>query len=118
TFITASIYAASMTGTVNRLGGTGNVTVNAPSTTAAISNWSLDGDGLVGGVTVTWTPTADSEYDITVTLFDGVTSVGQGTLNVPRTSGTNELESVVTITGSPVPTDFDGSQITIVEVGS
>ena len=75
-FATVGIYAASITGSTKTLGGTGEVTVSAPTTSASVS-WTLNSSGQVTAADVTWTPAASSNYDIKVIVgsSSGSTSV-------------------------------------------
>ena len=80
--MTAGVYAASMSGTTKRLGGTGSTTVDAPSAAATLG-WGLNSTGDVITGDVSWTPVADSDYTILVRV-GGVTGTGAIT-----TSGTS-----------------------------
>jgi hypothetical protein len=86
---TVGIYAASMTGSTQRLGGTGSVTVSAPSTTASAA-YTLT-SGQVTSVSVTWTPTATGTYSVTATMggSTGTTTgvvIGAPDVGVSRTT--------------------------------
>ena len=95
---TASIYAAGIGGTAKKLGGTGNITVAAPSTNADVTSWVLDSSGNVDSVVVTWTPVASANYSIQALLKNsGGTVIGSGTLAV-TSSGTSLRNDSVNIT--------------------
>ena len=88
---TVGVYAASITGSTKTLGGTGSVTVTAPSTTAA-AKFNVSG-GNVATVDVTWTPAASSNYTISVDLNAGTST---GSLGI-TTSGTVQRTDTVTV---------------------
>ena len=90
---TVGIYAASITGSTKTLGGTGDVTVGAPSTTVSTA-YTLDASNNVSAVDVTWTPGANSNYTIKVAVG---ASTGSASIS---SSGTVQRTDAVTI--SPV----------------
>ena len=65
--MTTGAYAASMSGTAKLLGGTGNLTVGAPSNNAVLG-FGLDSSGDVEAAKVTWSPTSSGDYAIVVTI--------------------------------------------------
>ena len=91
--MTAGVYAASMSGTTKKLSSTGSTTVDAPSAAATLG-WTLDATGDVTAGKVSWTPVADSDYTITVTV-NGITGTGAIT-----TSGTSFRTDSITISPS------------------
>ncbi len=99
---TVSIYAASISGTAKKLGGTGNVTVAVPSSNADLSGWTLSASGTVSSVQVTWTPAAAGNYSIQALLKNGSsTIIGSGTATISG-SGTVQRSDIVTITQTDV----------------
>lgn len=97
---TVGVYAAGFTTTpgTKTVSGTasGGVTVGQSTTTAATTvSWAFDSAGLINGAKVDWTPAADGDYDIIVTV-GGTT----GTLNIP-TSGAVARSGLDTVTISP-----------------
>lgn len=105
---TASIYAASIpSASAKKLGGTGTVTVAAPSSNADLTSWALNASGNVDTVVVTWTPVASADYSIQALLKNsGGTVIGSGTLAV-TSSGTAQRNDTVDIT----QTDVDPSLV-------
>jgi hypothetical protein len=63
---TVGIYAASMTGSSNRLGGTGSVTVSSPTSSASVTYTITSGS--VTAAAVTWTPLAVGTYSVQVII--------------------------------------------------
>mgnify|MGYP001326621163 CR=1 FL=1 len=101
---TVGVYAASITGSAKTVGGTGSVAVSAPTGASVSVAYNIT-TGQVVSVDVTWTPSADSDYDLDVEI-----GASTGTLNVP-TSGTVQRTDTVTI--SP---NIDAESVTTAEV--
>lgn len=85
---TVGVYAAGLGGspTIKTVGGTGTVTVAAPTSSAITLDWNFT-DSQVTGVDVTWTPNATGTYDITVDAGGtlGTLSAVAGTNATPQT---------------------------------
>jgi len=64
---TVGVYAAGLGGspTIKTVGGTGTVSVAAPTDSTITLDWNFTGSQITG-VDVTWTPNATGTYDITV----------------------------------------------------
>ena len=90
---TVGVYAAGLGGapTIKTVGGTGTITVNAPTfaATTVTLDWVMTGS-QVTGVDVTWTPDPVGTYDI------GVTAGGQST--IAFTTPTTVLQTIRTDT--------------------
>ena len=85
---TVGVYAAGLGGspTIKTVGGTGTVTVAAPTDSTITLDWNFTGS-QVTGVDVTWTPNATGTYDITVDAGGtlGTLSAVSGVSATPRT---------------------------------
>ncbi len=116
TVSTMTIYAASISGTSTRLGGTGEVSVSSPtSATAVLSTWNLDSSGKVDTVVVSWTPAINSNYSVFVFLKSATTTLGSGQA-VVSSSGTSQNNTTVDITATTVdPMDVAAAVINILE---
>ncbi len=114
---TVSIYAASISGTTKKLGGTGNVSVTSSTTSADLQNYSVDSSGNITGVTVSWTPASNSIYQVAVLIKNGATVLDNASC-VRAASGTVLRSDTLTLTGGVSPSQVDGTTINIVEVAS
>ena len=114
---TMTIYAASISGTSKRLGGTGDVTVTGPTSAAGavLSTWNLDSAGKVDTVVVSWTPSVSSNYSVYVLLKSSTTTLGSGQAVVSN-SGTSLNNTTVDIGATTVdPMDVATVVVNIVE---
>ena len=95
---TVGVYAAGLGGapTIKTVGGTGSVSVSAPTSAAVAMDWNQDAAGDITSVDVTWTPDTATTYDITVTAGATV-----GTLTTP-TTGTISRTDTVTMSATAV----------------
>ena len=107
---TVGIYAATFSGgtTTKTLGGSGTVTVGAPTSSAISVEWTATGNSVTGAV-VSWTPAASSDY--TVTLDAG----GQtGSFNTGASSGTTLRADSITL-GAAVNADLVVDSVVTIE---
>lgn len=91
---TVGVYAASVTGSPKALGGTGSVTVSAPTSSTVTSTFITDSSGDVTSVKVGWTPSSTNAVDIRV-----IVGSSTGTLSVTP-ADTTAREDTISI--SPV----------------
>ncbi len=110
---TVSIYAAGITGSAKRLGGTGDTTVSAPSNDAAVSAWTLT-NGLASAATVSWTPTATSNYTVNLVVKSSTGTIATGSTSVSGTSGSGRNDSI-TLSGAVSPQSIDSTNVVISE---
>lgn len=108
---TVGVYAASVTGASKALGGTGDVTVSAPTASTVTVSYTTDANGDVTAADVSWTPSAITTYEVKVKI--GTTT---GTLSVTTT---DLLGRTDTVSISPaVPTEnITISEVTINQTG-
>lgn len=86
--VTLEAFAANMTGTTRRIGGTGNVAVDAPTLSATVA-WTTNASGQVTGADVTWTPSSNADYTIRV-----VVGSSTGTASVVSSGVVSRTDSV------------------------
>ena len=99
---TVGVYAASLgSSTTGTVGGTGSVTVSAPTSGGVTVAWTTDGNGDVTGADVTWTPAVSKIYTLRVTTKDSVPAVlSSGTVTLGSVSGTAERTDSVTLSAT------------------
>ena len=93
---TVGVYAAGLGGapSIKTVGGTGSVSVSAPTSAAVTMDWTQNSVGLVSAVKVKWTPDTATTYDITFTGASVAT-----TITTPTTA---TIERTDTINITPV----------------
>lgn len=110
---TVSIYAANITGTARKLGGTGNVTVSGVTSTSATVSYTLNTTGNISQLNVTWTPGEDGNYNVygyltADTGISGCSGSDSGTATVTG-SGTSEITTNVNLSGGTIDPRCVGS---------
>ncbi len=116
---TVSIYAASITGTTKKLGGTGNVTVSSSTSAADLQNYNVNASGLITTVTVAWTPATSAIYQVGVLLKNGAGTVLDNGTCVRTASGTSARTDTLTLSGGTItPDQIATAAINIVELAS
>ena len=92
---TVGVYAAGLGGspTIKTVGGTGTITIGAPTDSAITLDWNFTND-QVTSVDVSWTPNATSNYDLTVSAGGAV----QTLTAVAGVSGTPQVDTVLGFT--------------------
>ncbi len=94
TVVISAAYALNVSGQTKRLGGTGSVTVSAPtSATIEATPYTFDSSGNITHYRVTWTPVANLNYVVTVILRNGPSTVvtdGETTINGAGTVSRND----------------------------
>ncbi len=107
---TVGVYAAGLGGspTIKTVGGTGTVSVAAPTDSTITLDWNFTGS-QVTGVDVTWTPNSTGTYDITVDAG--------GTLGpLSAVAGTTAVQQTATIPMSATEVDaIADSKVTITQ---
>ncbi len=107
---TVGVYAAGLGGspTIKTVGGTGTVSVAAPTDSTITLDWNFTGS-QVTGVDVTWTPNATGTYDITVDAGGTL-----GTLSA--VAGTSAVQQTATVPMSATEVDaVSDSKVTITQ---
>lgn len=96
---TVGVYAATLgSSTTGTVGGTGSVTVSAPTSTGVTVAWTTDGNGDVTGADVTWDPAVSLIYTIRVTTKNSVPAVlSSGTLTLASVSGIDPRTDSITL---------------------
>ena len=95
---TVGVYAASLgSSSSTTIGGTGDLTVSAPTSSGVVVKWTTDTNGDVTGADVTWTPITSLVYTLRVTAKDSSSvTLNSGTFTLGAVSGTVErTDSVV-----------------------
>jgi hypothetical protein len=94
-------YSAGMSSTVRRLGGTGGMSVAAPTSATASATWqTFNTSGSATVSRVTWTPTVSGNYTVSVYVLNGAgTVIASGSASVVG-SGTSQRNDDVTL-GTP-----------------
>ena len=96
---TVGVYAAGLGGapTIKTVGGTGTITIGAPTDSAITLDWNFTND-QVTSVDVSWTPNATSNYDLTV-------SAGGTVKSLTGVSGVSATPRVDTVLGFTLEAD-------------
>ena len=99
--VATAAYSAGMSSVVRRLGGTGGMTVSGPTSATANAVWqTFDASGNATVSRVTWTPSASSNYTVSVYVLNGAgTVIASGSASVVG-SGASQRNDDVTL-GTP-----------------
>ena len=95
---TVGVYAASLgSSSTGTIGGTGDLSVSAPTSAGVTVAWTTDTNGDVTGADVTWTPAVSLIYTIRVTAKDSsLVTLNSGTFTLGAVSGVvSRTDSVV-----------------------
>ena len=107
---TVGVYAAGLGGarTIKTVGGTGTITIGAPTDSAITLDWNFTGD-QVTSVDVSWTPNASSNYDLTV-------SAGGAVQTLTAVAGVSGTPQVATVLGFTLEADaIANAKVTITQ---
>ena len=92
--VATAAYSAGMSSTVRRLGGTGGMTVSAPTSATVSAVWqTFNTSGSATVSRVTWTPSVSGNYTVSVYVLNGASAViasGSATVTGSGTSQRND----------------------------
>ena len=102
------VFAASITGSTSALGGTGEMTISAPTSSPVYVGWLVDdSNGEVTAAEVTWSPDVSSNYTLLVAVENST-----GSLSITN-SGTVATVDVVPISPPVSSQAANSSSVTI-----
>jgi len=105
---TVGVFAAGMTGSSNRLGGTGAVTIETPTTSASVTYTITSGS--VTAASVTWTPLATGTYSVDVIIGSGSGSTTGVVIGAPDVG----VSRATSVTISPSVPQGSATSVTVV----
>lgn len=111
---TVSIYAAGITGSAKKLGGTGDNTVAAPAPAASVGWTSFNSSNFAQSSTVTWTPATSSDYTINIVVKSTTATLASGSVLV-SSSGTSQRTDNINLSAPVNPQSVDQANVVVSE---
>jgi uncharacterized protein (DUF2141 family) len=105
---TVGVFAAGMTGSTKLLGGTGDITVATPTTSASVTYTITSGS--VTAASVTWTPLATGTYSVQAIIGSGSGSTTGVVIGAPDVG----VSRATSVTISPSVLQASATSVTVV----